>query len=278
MELSWLQSVLYGFLSGLMDILPVSAQAHNMLLLKIFGVKYSEGLMDLLIQLAVLIALYFSCQTQLIRMSRAKRLSMIPKKKRKRPLDIHSLMDLKLLQTTLIPVILGAFAWSYGDKFRGNLVVTALFLLVNGLILYIPQFLPTGNRDSRTLSRVDGLLMGLGGIAAPFAGISPMGVSLSLSSVLGVDRIYGLSVALMMNLFVTVVRIIQNMLDLVSTGIGTLSAALLLRYAVTAICAFGGTLLGIRAMKGLSENQGYSVFGLYCLGLALFTFILNLIA
>ena len=39
MDLNWLQSLLFGLVSGLTDILPVSAQAHRMLMLKFFGVK-----------------------------------------------------------------------------------------------------------------------------------------------------------------------------------------------------------------------------------------------
>ena len=50
MDLNWLQSIIYGFVSGLMDILPVSAQAHRALLLKLFGVlisRYGYGAMFL---------------------------------------------------------------------------------------------------------------------------------------------------------------------------------------------------------------------------------------
>ena len=41
---------------------------------------------------------------------------------------------------------------------------------------------------------------------------------------------------------------------------------------------FGGCLLGIKLMRYLAAERGYSLFGVYCWGLALFTFILNLIA
>ena len=44
------------------------------------------------------------------------------------------------------------------------------------------------------------------------------------------------------------------------------------------ILTLGGTILGINIMRKLAIEQGYSVFGVYCWGLALFTFILNLIA
>ena len=63
MDLNWLHSLLYGFVSGLADILPVSAQAHKVLLLKFCGVKGDMDLLNLLIHLAIVGALYYSCQT-----------------------------------------------------------------------------------------------------------------------------------------------------------------------------------------------------------------------
>ena len=96
--MNWLQSVLYGFLSGAADILPVSSRAHGILLLKIFGTTVDGNFMLLFLHTAVTLALYFSCRTQLIRIRRALALARVPKKKRRRPLDTKSLMDFRLLR------------------------------------------------------------------------------------------------------------------------------------------------------------------------------------
>lgn len=278
MDLNWMQGLLYGLCSGLMDILPVSAQAHRVLLLKFFGTRGSSDLMHLLIHFAVVCALYFSCNAHIVRMSRAKRLSRVPKRKRKRPLDTRSLMDLSMLKTMLVPVIVGMFLYPYAEKMRGSLLFTALFLFLNGIILYIPQFLPTGNRDSRNSSRVEALLMGLGGIASVLPGISAMAVTTSISSVCGVERGYGLSMALLMNLFLNIGPLIHDALGIAAGGLETLSLQLVAGYILTAAAAFAGTLLGIRLMRRLAEGEGYSVIGLYCFGMSLFIFILNLMA
>ena len=58
MDLSWLQSTVLGFLSGLTDILPVCAQAHKAILLKMFGSDVEPPVMRLMIHLATLAALY----------------------------------------------------------------------------------------------------------------------------------------------------------------------------------------------------------------------------
>lgn len=277
MDLNWLQSILYGLLSGLMDILPVSAQAHKVLLLKFFGIKGNADLLELLIHLGIFAALYYSSQAQLIRMNRARALARVPKRKRKRPLDTRSMMDWSFLKTMVIPVILGMFLYQYMEKIDTNLIYIALFLFLNGVILYVPQFFPSSNRDSRTLSRVEGLLMGLGGALSILPGISAVGATTSIGSVCGVERKYGLSMVLMMNMFLTVGLMVYDVIGIMNNGLDTLSFMILLRYIVTAAAAFGGTMLGIRVMRQMAENQGYSLFGVYCWGLALFTFILNLV-
>ena len=278
MELSWVESCIYGLFSGLLDIVPVSAQAHSVLLLKFFGVKASSDFLNLLIHAAVLAALYYSSQTQLIRMKRARALARVPKRKRKRPLDVRSMMDWSMLKTMLIPAVLGVFLRKYTAGLQGKLMLVSLFLFLNGLILYLPQFFPTSNRDSRTLSRVEGLLMGLGGAVSAVPGISAIGTTTSIASVCCVDRTYGLNMALMMNMGIAAGLMVYDILSIAANGFGTLSFLILIRYLLSAAAAFGGAVLGIKIMRNLAVERGFSSFGVYCWGLALFTFILNLIA
>lgn len=278
MDLNWLQSLLYGFLSGLTDILPVSAQAHKELLLKLYGIRGNMEAMELLIHLGSFGALYLSCQSQLIRISRARALARVPKRKRKRPLDVRSLMDFSMLKTMLVPVIIGLFFYRYSSALQSNLMLVAIFLFLNGVILYIPQFLPTSNRDCRTLSRVEGLLMGLGGAISIVPGFSAIGVSTAIGSVCGVERGYGLNMALLMDLVLTLGLLVYDVMGIAASGLGTLSFGIVLRYLVTALAAFGGTTLGVKCMRQLAKNHSFALFALYCFGLALFTFILNLVA
>lgn len=278
MNLNWLQSILYGLFSGLTNILPVSAQAHKVLLLKFYGIKDSGEVLDLLIHLAVFAALYYSSQAQLIRMNRARALARVPKKKRKRPLDTRSMMDWSLYKTMLVPAVLGLLLYRYTESIRLNLLLISGFLFLNGVLLYIPQFFPTSNRDSRTLSRVEGLLMGMGGMVSMLPGVSAMGASTSIASLCGVERSFGLNMALMMNMVLMLGMAVYDVMAIAANGIGALSLMIVLRYVLTAAAAFLGTMLGIKLMRTLAAEQGYSGFGVYCWGLALFTFILNLMA
>jgi undecaprenyl pyrophosphate phosphatase UppP len=161
---------------------------------------------------------------------------------------------------------------------HSKLMLISIFLFLNGMILYLPQFFSTSNRDSRTLSRIEGLLMGLGGAAAAVPGISAIGTTTSIASVCGVDRTYGLNMALLMNMGISAGLIVYDLIGIATNGFGGLSVLIFISYLFSAAAAFGGATLGIKLMRHLAAEQGFSFFGVYCWGLALFTFILNLIA
>lgn len=277
MELNWLQSILFGLVSGAADIIPVSGQAHRLLLLKFFGVNQLPNLLALLLHLSVAAALYLSSQGQFVRMNRARALARIPKKKRKRPLDTRSMMDWSLIKTMLVPTVIGLLLNSRVRGWSVNMFLIAGMLFVNGLILYIPQFLPTSNRDSRTLTRLEGVLMGLGAGASVLPGISTVGIMVSIASVCGIERLYGLNMTLIVKLFFLIGLMVYDVLAIITDGLGGLTVMLLIQYIFTAALSFGASMFAIRLLRRLAPEHGFHTFGVYCWGLALFTFILNLV-
>ena len=277
MNLNWLQSLLFGFVSGLTDIFPVSAQAHRMLMLKFFGGSSTTSLSALMLHLSVFAALYLSNQGQFTKMNRARALARVPKKKRKRPLDTKSMMDWSLVKTMLAPTVIGLLLYKSVRNMQTNLLTIALFLFINGVILYVPQFLPSSNKDSRTLSRLEGLAMGCGCAASVLPGISTIGTVISIGSVCGVERVYSLNMALIIKMFLMAGLMVYDVLDILSGGLEALSFGLLVRYLLMAALSFGAAMGGIRVMRRLTADYGCALFGVYCWGLALFIFILNLV-
>ena len=278
MNFGWFESLLLGIVTGLAEILPVSAQAHNRILVKFIGRGDTGPLLNLFMHLGVLAALYLTSQTHILKMFRAKKISRIPKKKRKRPLDTRSMMDLSLLQTMLLPVVLTLLVWRSLESLASNTIIMATLLFLNGLILYIPQFLPSSNKDCRTLSRVEGLLMGLGGGLFAIPGLSGMGGALSVASVTGVDRKYGLNMILMMNMGILGGKVIYDVLDIISANMDGLSILVIIYYLLAAAASFAAAFVAIRILRYLADSNGYAPFAYYSWGLALFTFVLSLMA
>ena len=84
MDFTWIESIIYGFVMGLSQILPVSAQAHRALMLKMFGHSTEGGLLGLLVHGAVFAAVYIFYADEIRQMLRENRLARIPRRKRKR--------------------------------------------------------------------------------------------------------------------------------------------------------------------------------------------------
>ena len=274
--MKWFQSVIFGVISGLSDVLPVSSQAHKAMMLKLFGQNEEHPLLRLFIHIAILAALYYSCSNHILRITRQLRLSRIPKKKRKRPLDVRTIMEFKLLRMMVIPALLGLLAYNRVADLGTKLQVTAIFLVLNAVILFLPSLLPTGNKDARSMSALEGLLIGLGGAASVLPGISAVGASTAVASVCGAERSFALNLSYLMHMVLTIALIGFDFAALFATGLGTVTGGVLITYVLAAAAAFGGAYAGIKAMRMLAVNIGYTVFALYSIGAAMLSFMLYL--
>ena len=269
MELSGLEHLIYGLVSGLTEIFPVSARAHSTLILKVLGAERISNVPVLLIHIAILAAIYISSRAELAR---------IPKKRRKRPLDICSLMDSSFLLTMTIPVVVMDVLYNRISGISFSLLAISLLLFLNGVILYIPQFFPGSNKDARSLSRIEGFVMGIGGTLSVIPGLSGICGATSAGSLMGVERKYAFNMTLMMSMAYFAGMIVYDVLAIVQTGMGILTFQWVLTYLLTAVFAFIGAMAAIRLMRMLAAGDGFSYFAFYCWGIAIFTFILNLMA
>lgn len=278
MDLTWLQSLVLGAVSGITEILPVSAQAHRLLLRKLFGTEAISELTLLLVHIGILAAVYLCCQNQILRITRAVKLSRLPKKKRKRPLDAVSLLDFSLFKTMALPLIVALLFMSKIVTVENNIMVVAGLLIVNGIILYVPQFFPTGNKDARMLSRLEGLLIGLGTAASALPGISGIGTSFSIASICGVEHTYALNMSLLLEMVLLAGLIVMDIMGIVTAGMAGLSFVSVIISLLAAVVAFGTTILAVRFLRKMAAEFGLIPFSYYCWVAALFSLMLTMFA
>ena len=275
MELNWFESIIFGLVSGLTEILPVSAPAHEALICSVFGMP-DHPLLRLLIHASVWAALYVSINRHLMRMFQANRLSKIPPKRRQRQPDPILLRELKLFKTTFVVVILGFFVAYFMRDIKLDLSHIALLLVVNGIILYIPGHLSQGNKDSRSMSPMDGILIGLGAALAMIPGISRIGAAVSVAGSRGAGKEHALRWALLLNLAALLVVVGYDFYAVITTGLSLISFATVICCLLAGVAAFSGAIAGIRIMEHLAFQIGFSGFAYYSWGAALFAFLIYL--
>lgn len=270
--MSWLESILFGLVCGLTEFLPVSAQAHETLLLKVFGAS-ATPLLRLVIHGTALVALYQSCAMYIGQIFQEQQLIKIPPRRRKRQPDMVKVLDYRLLRTATVIMSLGFIGYTFLSQWQGDLYFIAPMLAINGLILYIPMHLATGNKDSRTMSQLDAVLLGLMGAAAVIPGISAIGLIIAAGIIRGADREHALNWALLLGIPSLVIRVGFDVYSIMTDGLGSLS---ILSIGLAAAAAFGGAYCAIRVMRFLAVKAGFSCFGYYCWGAALFALLIFL--
>ena len=277
MELNWLQSLVMGLFSGLMDILPVSSQAHQTLLMKFFGVAQLSPVTRLVIRGAVLVTLLVVCWGRIDRIRRQVRLVSQPRRRRHKAVDMAALMDARILRTSLLTIVPCILLSGLTASLSASLLWLVAASLVNAVILYLPCVFPTADKDSRLVSPYESLLMGLGAGASVLPGISSVGTCHMLGVLHGVDRGYMIHLALMMHMIVVAGLSVGDVLALVSMGAVAMDRAAVLCCGCAAAGAAVGTYLGCRILHASASKNGLTGFSFYSFGVALFTFILYLV-
>ena len=193
MGLSWYESLIYGLLSGIAELFPISSQAHRELFLLLTGAS-DHILLRICARLGVLIALLLAGMPILSRLHRERKIASMPRARRKRRPDNRSMLELRLLRIAVIPVILLTFVAPVFSNLGQRLWILAGLLLVNGIILYVPQFRYRGNKDVHSLSGMDSLLIGCGLGLGIIPGISGIGTAASVGLSRGGEQRYILDI------------------------------------------------------------------------------------
>lgn len=275
MNMEWFESVLFGLVSGLTEFLPVSAQAHQTLMLKLFGASDSP-LLRLLIHGTILLALYQSCAEQIGHLLREQKLIRVPPRRRRRQPDMVKILDMRLLRTAAVMLVLGFLAYPMLSAWGTDLHIIAPMLVLNGLILYIPMHMANGNKDARSMSQLDAVLLGLSGACAVVPGISRVGAVASAAVARGADKEHALRWSLLLSIPALLCLMGFDVYGIITGGLGALSLPVVLQMLLSAAAAFGGAYGGIRMMRFMAFRVGFSGFSYYCWGAALFSFIMYL--
>ena len=275
MEWSWLQSLVYGLTSGVCEFLPVSADAHRALLSYLTGSGKEELVFRLICHVCILLALLLSCRPQLEKLRRERKIASVSGKRRKRQPDVKTVLDIRVLKTALLPLLLSVVFYLPARNLLNDLWLLVLILVANGIILFLPQLFPRGNKDSRSMSAVDSMLMGLGHGVGVIPGISGIGTAVSLGKIRGLDRQYAVDMCLLLSIPALLALIVFDVYSIVSLG-AAISFGQIVPYFLAGATAFFGAYMCVILMRFLAVKIGFSGFSYYCWGAALFVFVLYL--
>lgn len=270
-----LQSLIYGIISGIAEFLPISSQAHQKIMLHFFGMSQADPVRDLVVHIALVISLFSGCRSLIDQIRREQHQQN--SRNRTRVKTSRILMDVRFVKNATVPMIVGLLILTYIFKTDVSLLGTAGFLLINGLILFAVDRMMQGNKDIRSMTYLDSLLMGVSAAFSAFPGISRIACTTSISISRGTHRQNALNWALLLSIPALIAFGGIDILRIISGEYGNVSFwGNLFGYIISALSAYIGGVYGIKLAGFFAVNVGFSGFSYYCWGASLFSFLLYL--
>ena len=275
MEWNGLWGLLYGAICGLFEFLPASPQAHEALLLKVFGLSAPGYGMRFAVHFGALIAVCLAYFGKLGKLTKEKKIASIPLRKRKRNPDMTSLLELRHLKTAALPLVLSCLIGPWLSQYVDRLWVLVALVILNGILVLIPQYLMRANKNARGMSPLDALLTGFGGVIGAVPGFSRIGGLTSVGSVRGLDLQFCLTFVYLLSIPALAALCVGDLVMLIVCGTAATTTFLqgVLAWLGAAMAGFGG----IQLMRFLSYKNGFGGFAYYNFGLAMLILILYLI-
>ena len=269
-----LEGLIYGLVSGITEFLPISSHAHQRLLMLLFGVESRDPVRDLFIHVMLLISVFSGCRsiTEQLRQSRNRQ---VHSNRFGQSSGSHA--ERRLVKNAAAPLVIGFLILNFVFKINESLLLIALFLLLNGIILFIPTRMMKANKDARSMSVFDSILIGIAGAFSAFTGISRMGFMTSVAVSRGADSEKALSWAFLLSIPALALLAGIDVIRIISTAGSVNFFANFFSYVFSAAGAYCGGYFGIMLIKSWSARTDLAGFSYYSWGTALFSFLLYLI-
>lgn len=272
----FLHQVFYVLISAYTELLPVSAYPHQVLYEKLTGISMTDPVVPLVLRFGVFLALIFACFSRLKRIFRENRHARISRKHHSRHVDHYALVDTQVIRSAALISLLGLFLYGKLEGYVQGLHWLTLLLILNGFVVFLPRITTSGNKNGLSMSRLDSVLMGLGGVFGMLPGFSRLGGLQTAAHLRGIGREYALDIALIVCLPLYLGLLIIEAVSVLSAGV-VLSGVAIACYAGLALIAFGAAYLSIVIMRYYCSKAGFLSFSYYSWTLAMFTFVLYLL-
>lgn len=274
--MSVIENILYGLISGLTEFLPVSGSGHQTLLHHLFGVNTRVSLQDLLVHIGILLSAFVVCSDNIARLRWEQSAATTVRRNKSRRMDTQSHYELRLLKSTIVPMLLTTVVFNLLLRSEYKLSSLMWLFVLNGVILLIAEHMRQGNRDAKTMTGFDGILIGITTAASVLPGLSGTGLTLSYTTTRGTDIQKATNWVILLVIPTMLFAICGDIFYIFGNGFGSVSFLMILGCLLAGISSFCGGYIGISILRLMVTNTSVFQFSYYSFGLALLSFMLYL--
>lgn len=267
--MTYLMSVILGFVQGVAEFLPISSSGHLSLLQTWFGMEEPDNLFNVLLHFATLIAVcvvYWRDIVDMITEFFRGVGSLFSRRGNSGPVPPARRLVMMVILGTL-PLFLILPIEDKVESLGASNVFVGIALLVTGAILFVSDRMARGRKNARTATVTDALLVGCAQAVAVIPGLSRSGCTISAGMALGFDRTFAVRYSFLLSLPAVLGATLLKVLDVVKDGIDT---TLLPMYLVGMVVAGVVGYFSIRLVNLLAQKNKFGKFAYYCwvIGLA----------
>lgn len=263
--MTYLMSIILGFVQGVAEFLPISSSGHLTLLQHFFGMEEPDNLFNILLHFATLIAVCIYYFQDVIEMiveffrGIAALFSRTPS--RGNPPEARRLVFLVIVGT--LPLFLVLPIEDKVEAFGSNPVFVCCALLVTGCILFWSDRMSKGRKTARNATLSDVLLVGLAQGAATIPGLSRSGCTISAGLALGFDRKFAVRYSFLMSLPAVFGATLLKVLKTVKAA-EPMTEGLLPKYLAGMVVAGVVGYFSIKLVNLLAAKGKFGAFAYYC--------------
>ena len=277
--MTYLEAIILGLVQGIAEFLPISSSGHLKLFEKLLGLPNVETdyiLFDVLLHFGTLVAVlivYHRVIADLLREAltmvhiRTPRAGETPDRPKRRMIA--------LLIASLLPLFLILPVKDAMEKLGSSYLFIGIMLMITGLVLYMSDHFPKGEKTEKEMTLWDALLVGLAQALAVFPGLSRSGMTISAGTARGLDRSYAVQFSFLMSIPTILAAVILQTSDAVRAGI---DVSLLPKYLVGVVVAAASGVAAMRFLQYIARKSRFGGFAYYCWGAGIVSMFLFLIS
>ena len=276
--MSFFDAILLGIIQGLAEFLPISSSGHLSVFQNFFGMTQDAAdnlFFDVLLHLGTLAAVFVAYWGE-IKAIILEGLTMVGLRKLPRgqkPDRLSRRMILFIIAATL-PLLVVLPVKDVVDGLYSNTIFIGCAFLVTGTLLFLSDRMTRGNKDLKSATIVDVLLVGCAQAVAVVPGLSRSGSTIAA----GLSRGFSREFAVKFSFLLSIPAVLgANLLSLIDAAQAGIDWSLMPMYAAGIITAAVSGYLAIRLLKFITQRGSFSAFCYYCWGAGLVTLILSLI-
>ena len=276
--MTYLTAVVLGLIQGVAEFLPISSSGHLAILQNFLKLGETEEhlFFDVLLHLGTLVAV-IAAYWRDVRGVVREGLFMLHLKglpRGQKPDRLTRRMILFLVFATL-PLVFVVFFKDAVESLYANTFFIGFALVATGFLLFAADRWGHGNKNARSATIFDALVVGVSQMIAVVPGLSRSGTTISAGMLRGFDRSFAVQFSFLLSIPAVLGANLLSLIDAVQAGINWSYVPM---YLVGVAVAFVSGYLAIYFLRVIVQRGKFGGFAYYCWGVGLLTLILSLVS